>query len=315
MDTMKAIRMHSYGGPDVLVLEDAPRPEYAADALLIRVCGAGVNPLDWKVRSGILKPFLRHSFPLIPGGEVSGVVEAVGSQVGDFKVGDSVFALLDFARDGAYAEFLAAPARDFAPKPLSLPHVQAAAVPMAALTAWQALFDVAHLTPGQTVLIHGAAGGVGHLAVQLAIWKGAQVIGTASARNLEFLKELGVAQAVDYHQERFEEVVKPVDVVLDTIGGNTQRRSLKVVKKSGVLVSTVGVLADDDLAGSEVRRLPVLVRRDAPLLNRIGALIDSGAIRPVVSAVFQLPEAGQAQELSESGHARGKIVLRVAACP
>jgi NADPH:quinone reductase-like Zn-dependent oxidoreductase len=253
--------------------------------------------------------------PLVPGWEVSGVVEAIGAEVSDFKEGDAVFGLLDFSRDGAYAEYVVARAADLAQKPLSLAHVQAAAVPMAGLTAWQALFDAARLGHGQTVLIHGAAGGVGHMAVQLARWKGAKVIGTASARNLEFLKELGVAQRIDYLNTRFEEVVGGVDVVLDTIGGDTQRRSMKVLKRGGVLVSTVGVVSDDEAAGSEARRVPILVRPDASQLGRIAALIDTGGIRPVVSVVFQLPEAVEAQELSQSGHARGKIVLKVGNCP
>lgn len=315
METMKAVRMHSYGTPEVLVMEELPRPVPKEGELLIRVCAAGINPLDWKVRTGMVKGWLQHHLPLTPGWELSGIVEAVGGDSSDFKIGDAVFGLLDFTRDGSYAEYVVTQASFLAQKPLSLAHVQAAGVPMAALTAWQALFDAAQLSHGQSVLIHGAAGGVGHLAVQLARWKGARVIGTSSARNLSFLQELGVSQGIDYHNERFEEVLHPVDVVLDTIGGDVQRRSLKVLKRSGVLVSTVGVLPEESGPESKARRIPVLVRPDATLLGRIAALIDTGGIRPVVSVVFQLPEAFKAQELSEGGHARGKIVLKVGSCP
>src|SRR6185369_6723311 len=205
MATMKAVRIHSYGGPEVLVYEDAPRPEAAAGEVLIRVHAAGVNPLDWKVRAGYVQEWLQHQFPLIPGWDVAGIVEAVGRGVEQFRPGDAVYGLLDISKNGAYAEYVAAPARSLARKPATVDHVKAAAVPIAALTAWQALFDVARLAAGQTVLVHAAAGGVGHFAVQLAKWQGARVVGTASAANASFVKELGAAQVIDYQSTRFEE--------------------------------------------------------------------------------------------------------------
>lgn len=309
--TMKAVRIHSYGGPDVLVQEDAPWPEMRTDEVLIRVHAAGVNPLDWKVRAGYVKGWLQHRLPLIPGWDVSGEIEAVGDAVTDFKKGDAVYGMLDFARDGAYAEYVVAQARDIAFKPMSLDHIHAAGVPLAALTAWQSLFDVASLSAEQIVLIHAAAGGVGHFAVQLAKWKGARVIGTASARNVDFVRDLGADQVIDYQTARFDDVVCNVDVVLDTIGGDTQQRSWKVLKKGGVLVSTVGISSPEAATEHGVQGKPMLVHSDADQLTRIAALIDAGNLKTVISTVLPLAEAAKAHELSQSGHVRGKIVLKV----
>jgi NADPH:quinone reductase-like Zn-dependent oxidoreductase len=311
MATMTAIRFHSYGGPEVLVQEDAPRPEAAAGEVLIRVHAAGVNPLDWKVRAGYVKEWLPHRLPLIPGWDVSGVVESVGVGSTDLNVGDEVYGLLDFTRDGAYAEYVAARARDMALKPSSLDHVQAAALPIAALTAWQALFDVANLSAGQTVLIHGAAGGVGHYAVQLAKWKGARVIGTASARNMNFVRELGADKVIDYQTTRFNEAVSDVNVVLDTQGGETQLHSWKVMKMGGILVSTVGISSPETPSALGVRGEPVLVHPDANQLTEIAALIDLGELKPLINSVVPLAEAAKAHELSQAGHVRGKIVLKI----
>jgi NADPH:quinone reductase-like Zn-dependent oxidoreductase len=307
--TMKAVRMHAYGGPEVLVYEDAPRPKAGAGEALIRVHAAGVNPLDWKVRGGYMKG--RNRLPLIPGWDVSGVVEEVGAGVDDVKKGDAVYGLLDFARDGTYAEYVAAKSAILAPKPTSLDHVNAAAVPLDALVAWQSMFDVADLAEGQTVLIHGAAGGVGHYTVQLAKWKGAKVIGTASAKNEDFLRELGADETIDYHKTRFEDVVRDADVVLDTVGGDTQQRSWQVLKKGGILISTVGISAPENEAKYGVRSVSFQVRPDGDELRHIAALIDAGKMRPVVSAVLPLKDAARAQEQSQTGHVRGKLVLKV----
>jgi NADPH:quinone reductase-like Zn-dependent oxidoreductase len=311
MATMKAVRIHSYGGPEVLVYEDAPRPEAAAGEVLIRVRAAGVNPLDWKVRAGYVQEWLQHQFPLIPGWDVSGIVEAVGRGVEQFRPGDAVYGLLDISKNGAYAEYVAAPARSLARKPATVDHVKAAAVPIAALTAWQALFDVARLAAGQTVLIHAAAGGVGHFAVQLAKWQGARVVGTASAANASFVKELGAAQVIDYQSTRFEEAVSGVDVVLDTLGGETQLRSWPVLKKGGILVSTLGVSSPEAAADQGVRGEGVLVHPDAGQLARLAELIDAKALIPVIRSTLPLTEAAKAHELSQSGRVRGKLVLRV----
>lgn len=311
MATMKAIRFHSYGGPEVLVQEDAPRPEAAAGEVLIRVHAAGVNPLDWKARAGYVKEWLQHRLPLIPGWDVSGVVEAIGAGYTDLNVGDEVYGLLDFRRDGAYAEYVSAPARDMALKPTSIDYVQAAAVPIAALTAWQALFDAADLSAGQTVLIHGAAGGVGHFAVQFAKWKGARVIGTASARNVNFVRELGADEVFDYQTTRFEDAVSGVDVVLDTQGGETQQRSWQVLKKGGILVATVGISSPAATAEHGVRGKALVVHPDTNQLTQIAALIDVGDLKPLIQSVLPLAEAARAHELSQAGHIRGKIVLKV----
>jgi NADPH:quinone reductase-like Zn-dependent oxidoreductase len=311
MATMQAVRFHSYGGPAVLVLEEAPRPQAGAGEVLIRVHAAGINPIDWKVRAGHVKEWLQHRLPLIPGWDVSGVVEAVGPDVSAFKNGDAVYGMLDFMRNGAYAKYVAAQPRDLARKPRSLNHVQAAAVPLAALTAWQALFELGGLAPWHTILIHAAAGGVGHFAVQFAKWQGAQVIGTASASNASFLRELGADEVIDYHTTRFEEVVSEVDVVLDPIGGDTQARSWEVLKEGGILVATLGIASPEAARKPGVRGEGVRVHPNTAQLIQIASLIDAGDLKPVVTAVLPLSQAARAHELSQTGHVRGKIVLKV----
>jgi NADPH:quinone reductase-like Zn-dependent oxidoreductase len=311
MATMQAIRFHSYGSTEVLVLENAPRPRAGEGEVLIRVHAASVNPVDWKVRAGHVKAWLQHRLPLIPGWDVSGIVEAVGPDVTAFKIGDAVFGMLDFVRDGSYAEYVAAGTRNLALKPRSIDHVQAAAVPLAALTAWQSLFGIAGLNSGQTVLIHAAAGGVGHFAVQFAKWKGARIIGTASAGNESFLRELGADEVIDYRSTSFEEAVHDVDVVLDLIGGDTQHRSWKVLKKGGILVATLGISSPEAAVEHGVRGEGVMVSPDNNQLARIATLVDAGNLKPAVSSVFPLAEAARAHELSQTGHVRGKIVLKV----
>lgn len=311
MTTMQAIRFHSYGGPEVLVLEEVPRPQAGPGEALVRVHAAGVNPLDWKVRAGQVKDWLPHRLPLIPGWDVSGVVEAVGPEVSNVQIGDEVIGLLDFKRNGAYAEYVAVEAPNLARKPGSLDHVRAAAVPLAALTAWQSLFDVAGLTSGQTVLIHAAAGGVGHYAVQFAKWKGARVMGTASADNTGFLKELGADTVINYRQTLFEDEVRGVDVVFDLIGSDTQERSWQVLKKGGILVATLGISSPEAAAAHGVRGEGLLVHPDAGQLTQIAALIDAGDLEPTVTEVLPLAQAARAHELSQGGHLRGKIVLQV----
>lgn len=311
MATMQAVRFHSYGGPEVLVLEEVARPQAGADEVLVQVHAAGVNPIDWKVRAGHLKDWLPHRLPLILGWDVSGVVEAVGPDVTAFKSGDAVYGMLDHMRDGAYAEYVAARTGDLVRKPRSIDHVQAAGVPLAALTAWQSLFEVANLAPWHTVLIHAAAGGVGHFAVQFAKWKGAKVIGTASAGNATFLKELGADRVIDYRTTQFEEVVSEVDVVLDTIGGDTQERSWQVLKKGGMLVATLGISSPEAARQHGVRGEGVRVHADTAQLTQIAALIDAGDLKPAVTTMLPLAEAARAHELGQTGHVRGKIVLKV----
>ena len=313
MANMRAIRHHSYGGPEVLVLEEVARPEPRAGEVLIRVHAAGVNPLDWKVRDGHVKAWLEHQLPLIPGWDVSGVVEAAAPDVGAFKVGDAVYGMLDFMRNGAYAEYVAARTSNLALKPKSIDHIQAGGVPLASLTAWQSLFEVADLKSGQTVLIHAAAGGVGHFAVQFAKWKQARVIGTASAGNASFLRELGADEVIDYRTARFEEALHEVDVVFDTMGGDIQQRSWQVLRKGGILVATLGISSPEAAQQRGVRGEGVMVHPDPDQLTQIAALIDAGNLKPFVSTVLPLSEAARAQEFSQTGHTRGKIVLRVPA--
>ncbi|MEB3335929.1 MAG: NADP-dependent oxidoreductase [Leptolyngbyaceae bacterium] len=310
---MKAVRLHDYGDPEVLVYEEAPRPEPAAHEVLIRIRGAGVNPADWKIRQGYLKDKFPFPLPLIPGYDLAGIVEAKGSQVTDFAVGSEVFAMLPLNQLGAYAEYVIADAALVAPKPNTVDFTTAAGIPSIALTAWQALFDLAELQPGQTVLIHGAAGGVGQFAVQFARWKGAMlIIGTASTRNLTTIQQLGVNVAIDYTSERFEDVGTHVDVVLDTVGGKTRQRSWPVLKPGGILVSTEGA-ADPVVAPStQIRGMPLFVTpRDNAQLRQIGELIDNGTIQPPTVETFALQDAAQVHRAIQHDQRRGKFVLQV----
>ena len=313
--TMKAVRIHNYGEPEVLKYEDAPRPQPANGEVLIRVHATSVNPIDWKVRAGYMKDFLPHSFPLILGWDVSGVIEEVGSNpitAARFKKGDEVYSLPDHTRNGAYAEYIVVRESEVALKPNALHHIRAAAVPLAALTAWQALIDTAQLKPEQRVLIHAAAGGVGHFAVQLAKWRGAHVIGTASVKNHEMLYELGADELIDYTMQHFEDVPRNIDVVLDTIGGDTQDRSFAVLKRGGVLVSSVAEPDQLTAARRNVQALFFLVDVSSGRLEELAALIDAGALTTSVGDVLPLAEARTAHEmLAGKPHKRGKIVLRV----
>jgi NADPH:quinone reductase-like Zn-dependent oxidoreductase len=308
---MNAIRMHSYGGSEVLQYEDAPRPQVKKGEVLIRVHAAGVNPLDWKVRAGLLNHSIQHKLPLIPGWDMSGVVEEVSSSVSQFKKGDEVFAMADPTRDGAYADYTAVRETAVAMKPKSLYHVRAAAVPLSALTAWQSLFDLGQLQPGQRILIHGGSGGVGHFAVQLAKWKGAQVLATASTQNQELLRKLGADESIDYTTQRFDEVARKIDVVLDTIGGETQERSWAVLKKGGVLVSLVQPPSKEKANQFGVLGMMCSVQPDGAQLSKIAKLIDSAKLRPMIDRILPLSEARRAHELSEQRHAPGKLVLRI----
>ena len=312
MKTMKAVSIYSYGGPEVLVYEDAPRPHPDAGEVLVRVHAAGINPVDWKIREGNLKGMLHHAFPLVLGWDLSGVVESLGSGLSRLKVGDEVFSRPDISRDGAYAEFIVVKDSELALKPKSIDHLHAAALPLAGLTGWQTLFDAGSLSAGQRVLIHAAAGGVGHIAVQLAKWKGAHVIGTATAKNHEFLRKLGVDQVIDYNTERFEEVLQPVDMVLDTIGGDTQERSWKVLKRGGILVSIASPPKAEAATAHGVRQAFVFTQPNSAQLAEIAKLADGERIKAIVETILPLSDATRGQELSERGHTRGKIVLRVA---
>lgn len=292
---MKAVRAHGYGDAGMLSFEDAPLPSPGEGEVLVRVHAASVNPADWKLRA------------IIPGRDVSGVVEAVGPGVTRFAQGDAVFG----NAVGAYAQYAVANEAELARKPLTVDHIHAAAIPLAALTAWQALFEIAGLKEGRRLLIHGAAGGVGSFAVQLAKWKGARVAGTASSRNQLFLMSLGVDQPIDHFGQRFEDLVGPIDVVLDTVGGDAQRRSWNVLRKGGMLVSTVALPSAEEARRHEATAAIFTSRPDGGQLAQIGELIDFGYVRPVVETVLPLSHAKRAHQISEAGHARGKIVLSV----
>src|SRR2546423_6140254 len=312
--TMKAIRIHNYGGPKVLHYEDAPRPKPQAGEVLIRVHAAGVNPIDWKVREGHMKDLWQHKFALILGWDLSGVVEDLGpglAAVGRFKIGDEVYSLPDPTRNGAYADYIVVRESELALKPNSLHHIRAAAVPLAGLTAWQSLFDTAQLQPGQRVLIHAGSGGVGHFAVQLAKWKGAYAFATASTKNQDLLRELGVDNAIDYTQQRFEDVARNIDIVLDTIGGETQERSWSVLKKGGVLVSLVQLPSEEKAKELGVRAAIIVAQPNAAQLAEIAKIIDSGKLAPIIDRILPLSEVRRAHELSQSGHTHGKITIRV----
>jgi NADPH:quinone reductase-like Zn-dependent oxidoreductase len=304
--TMRAVRIHAFGGPDVLRFEEVERPEPRANEMLVRVHAAGVNPVDWKIREGLLQGPL----PMIMGIDVSGVVESVGSEIREFRVGDAAFGQVA-DESGAYAEYALALASDVAHKPEGLDDIRAAALPVAALTAWQALFDTAGLKAGQKVLIHAAAGGVGGFAVQFAKWKGSHVIGTASADHAGFVRQLGANEVIDYRKTKFEEVVRDVDVVLDTIGGDTQERSWRVLKRGGTLVSLVQPPSTEKASVQGARGVMMRQKADGIQLATIADMVASGKIKVNVETVLPLKESRKAQELSQKGHSGGKIVLEV----
>ncbi len=309
---MKAIHIHGRGGPDHLVYEDAPQPHPGSGEVLVRVHATGViaNELKWDETYQTTTGSPR-TMP-IPGRDLSGEVEEVGPGVTPLVKGAQVYGMLGYGRDGAEADYTLALPSELAPKPITLDPVQAAAVPLSALTAWQALFDHAQLGAGQTVLIHGGAGGVGVFAVQLARWAGARVIATASASNREFLHELGAKEIIDYTNIRFEEVVHGVDLVFDVVGGETLQRSWQVIKPGGMLVSIVSPPPPAAVRKEQdVRFAYFIVEPNRDELIQIGELIDAGQLRPIIDMVFPLAQARQAYEQATKGHTRGKIVLRV----
>lgn len=310
---MKAVRIHQYGGPEVLTYENAPKPDPKENELLVRVHAAGVNPVDCKTRAGRgVAGRLADPFPLIVGWDVSGVVEAVGEAVTGFAVGDAVYGMPRFPGiAAAYAQYVTVPATEMAHKPASIGHAQAAALPLVSLTAWQSLFDAGKLAAGQRVLIHAAAGGVGHIAVQLAKWKGAYVFGTASARNQDFLLDLGVDEFINYKTTQFEKAATELDLVLDSLSGDTRERSWQTLKKGGVLVSILGPAAAETAAEYGVRTEKVLVQPNQAQLTHLAKLVDAGDIKPVLEAVLPLKDAQEAHRRVEQGHTRGKIVLEV----
>ena len=312
---MKAVVIHAFGGPEVLKVEDVPRPEPKEDEVLIRVIAASVNPVDAAIRQGYLARIIGDKLPLIPGMDAAGVVEKTGAKMSKFEAGDPVYAFFTLASEGGYAEFVLAKENEVAPKPKALPYEQAAAVPAAGSTAWKALVETANLSAGQTVLIHGGSGGVGHFAIQIAKARGARVIATASTANQDFLKQMGADVAIDYTKSKFEDIAKDVDVVLDAVGEDTLKRSYGVVKKGGIIVSIVD---DPDKAALDARGIRgISIRTDpkASVLEELTRLIDTKKVTPVVSQVLPLSEVVKAHEQIATRHTRGKIVLRIADDP
>ncbi|SFF47327.1 NADPH:quinone reductase [Actinacidiphila alni] len=316
--TMKAVTQNEFGGPDVLHVITTEKPQPLPTEVLVRVVCAGVNPVDTKTRAGSGMAGVLGDPPFTLGWDVSGVVEETGFGVHTLEVGDEVYGMPWFPRQaGAYAEYVTAPARHFARKPATLDHEHAAAVPLAALTAWQSLVDTAHVTAGQRVLVHAAGGGVGHFAVQFAKHLGAYVIGTAGEAKHEWLRGLGADELIDYTKAPFEDAVSDVDVVIDLIGDDhdhTGVRSLRTMKRGGHIVEVPSGVSDDvsrEAAALGIRASSFLVEPDGHALAEIGRVIDQGAVVVEVEEVFPLERAAEAHRRSDSGHSRGKLVLRV----
>lgn len=306
-DTMRSVRIHAKGGPENLKPETIPRAQAAAGEVLVRVSYASVNPVDWKLQErGSLK------FPAVPGGDFSGEVVALGAGVTQWKCGDRIFGAVDqVAQQGSYAEFLPVTASEAVRVPTTLPLDEAAALPTVAVAAWRFLVASAGVVAGERVLIHGGAGGVGSMAVQIAKAKGAYVIATASARNHAYLKDIGADEVVDYAAVRFEDVVHDVDLVFDTVGGDTLARSAQVIRDGGRLVSSAGSTASACKSGRI--KCPAIGPWNVPVyLSAVVPLLDAGKIRVNIDRTFPLEQAAQAQQLNREGHTRGKIVLSMA---
>ena len=310
--TMHAIRQQTLGGPEVLELVEVPRPSPIPTEVLVRTLAAGVNPVDWKVRAR--GGFLGEP-PFTVGWDVAGVVEEIGFGVTRFSVGDRVFGMPRFPREAAaYAEYVTSPSRQLALIPDALDDVEAGAVPLAGLTAWQALVETANVQPGQRVLVLAAAGGVGHLAVQIAKARGAYVLGTARAEKHAFLADLGADEAIDYTSENVAERAHEVDVVLDLVGGETGLDAFPALRAGGVFVSipsSTGLAELQELATDRARVTGILVEPDRAGLEALAELVAAGALRPHVSQTFPLAEAGRAHELGETGRTQGKLVLTI----
>lgn len=313
---MRAISQNEFGGPEVLREVDIPRPDPLPTEVLVRVVSAGINPVDAKTRAGSGMAGVLGGPPFVLGWDVSGVVEEVGFGVHTLKPGDEVYGMPWFPRQaGGFAEYVTAPSRHFARQPSTVDHDAAAAVPLAGLTAWQILHDAAHIRAGQRVLIHAAAGGVGHFAVQFAKAAGAHVTGTASAGKHDWLRKIGVDEVIDYRSTRFEDVTGDQDIVVDLIGGDNAVRSVQVARPGGTLIAVPGGVSPELAAAAEERgvsAIPFLVEPDGHALAAIAALIDAGKVHVEVEHVYPLSEIQAAHERQESGRAQGKLVVHIA---
>jgi len=308
---MKAVRISKYGSLDVMKYTEVPRPEPGGGQLRVRGKAAGVGPWDALIREG--KSGVHQTLPLILGSDIAGIVDAIGPNVSDFNVGDEVYGVTNEQFTGGYAEYALASAGMMARKPKTLSFIEAASAPVVAVTAWQMLFEYAHAAAGQKVLVLGGAGNVGAYAVQLAKGAGLEVIATASTRDLEFVRAMGAGTVVDFQHMRFEDVATSVDVVLDTVGGETRERSFGVLKPSGILVTIVSPPMPTEVAGIGAKAVYFIVEVNTSRLNTIAKLFDSGKLRPQVGTVLELEDARVAhQMLAGAAHARGKIVLKIA---
>lgn len=308
---MKTIRIHEYGNADVLHFDDIPVPQIADDELLVKVHAASVNPIDWKVREGWMKSMNLHKLPLTLGQDFSGVVEKSGSGVRGFRIGDEVFGRLSIERNGSYAEYVRVKVNELARMPRTLTFDEAATIPLVGITAWETLINRAKIKKGQKVLVLAASGGVGSIAVQIAKAKGCYVIGMTSRVNIEMVSGLGIDEVIDYQSEDFSLILKDIDVVLDTIGGDYQEKGFKVLKEDGILVSTVNAPDMDMAAKYKVRAELVFVGPNVHILNELRGMVDNGQIRPVIDKVFKFEEVKEAHNYSQLGKARGKIVLEI----
>ncbi len=313
METMKAVLVHEYGNPDAMRVEETGKPALQPDEILVRVHAASVNPVDWKVCDGILKDKLPMPMPFIPGGDFSGTVARTGRETAGFSIGMPVFGMTSTPgyRAGAFAEFVNVKAKHVAARPESLSHEEAAAVPLAALTAWQAVFDRAGLRAGEKILIHAGAGGVGGFAIQFARVAGAHVTTTTSAANASYVQQLGAHEIIDYRAQEFENGRQDFDAVIDLIGGETQERSYAVLRRGGVLVNAWGAIMQDKAEAAGVRGVKVAVEPDGGQLRQIAELIDAGKVRIRLAKIFPLADCAAALDESRTGHVRGKIVLKV----
>jgi NADPH:quinone reductase-like Zn-dependent oxidoreductase len=310
MAKMKAVCIHSFGGPEVLKLESVDIPQPREDEVLIKIRAASVNPVDYKIRAGKYPPVKEQQLPKVLGRDVSGTIERCGSAVQGFKKGDAVYAMLE-GGSGGYAEYATIKADLCSHKPESLDYSQAAAIPLAGLTAWQGLFDEGNLHAGQRVLIHGGAGGVGHLAIQFAKAKGATVCTTVSSQDMDFARSLGADEIVDYKTERFEEKVHDVDLVFDLVAGDTQERSWSVLKDGGTMISTLAKPSDIKAREHHARATNYVAHPDGAELAEIARLVDAGTVKVCVLATYPLDDAAAAQQRLEREHPHGKVVLQV----
>jgi len=308
---MKAVRLHSRAGPEGLAYEDAPTPQVGLGEALIRVRAAGITPTEFAWNSTFTSRDKKSRLPIIPAFEAAGTVEKVGPRVEGLEEGTAVYGLLDFWRDGAAAEYVVARASDLAPKPKSVSFAYAAAIPLSGLTAWQCLFDFGKLSKGDKVLIHGAGGGVGTFATQFARWRGAHVFATCSAEKAELVRSMGADVVIDHSRTRFQDELRDLDVVLDTVGGEVLDNSWGVLRKGGSLVTIVGDAPEERSAEYGVKGFSILVEPNRDELIEIARLVDANEVKPVVTGVFPLRQARDAYEKGLSGHNRGKLVLQV----